>query len=223
MFYGAAEFSRDTDIVVLAAAENLDRLSAALDELQAECIAVPPFEAQYLARGHAIHFRCRQADVSGMRIDVMSVLRGVAAFESLWERRLTLEDPSGASLEILSLPDLVNAKKTQRDKDWPMLRRLIEADLVQHQAVASEPQIRFWLKECRSPTRLIELADRFREQATEVAARRPLLSAALRQDENSLREGLEREEQCEREADRAYWAPLKAELEELRHRRHKAQ
>jgi len=92
VFYGAAEFSRDTDIVVLAAAENLDRLSVALGELQAECIAVPPFEVAFLNRGHAIHFRCHHREASGMRIDVMSVLRGVPAFDILWERRVTLRD-----------------------------------------------------------------------------------------------------------------------------------
>ena len=32
VLYGGAEFSRDTDIVILADAENLDRLSAALAE-----------------------------------------------------------------------------------------------------------------------------------------------------------------------------------------------
>ena len=42
VFYGAAEFSRDCDIVILADAENLNRLTTALDELQAHCIAVPP-------------------------------------------------------------------------------------------------------------------------------------------------------------------------------------
>lgn len=223
VFYGAAEFSRDTDIVVLAAPENLERLSAALSELQAVCIAVPPFDAQYLARGHAVHFRCQHADVSGMRIDVMSILRGVAAFRELWERRVSLEDSSGARLEVLSLPDLVKAKKTQRDKDWPMLRRLIEADMVQHQATSPGLQVRFWLEECRSPARLIELAHRYPEQAVELAAKRPLLSAALLRDERALLAGLELEEQHEREADREYWAPLKAELEMLRHRPRKAE
>ena len=38
VFYGAAEFSRDTDIVLLADAANLKRLSAALKKLQAEPI-----------------------------------------------------------------------------------------------------------------------------------------------------------------------------------------
>ncbi len=59
VLYGAAEFSRDTDIAVLAEAGNLGKLAAALDRLQAERIAVPPFEAKYLLRGHAVHFRCR--------------------------------------------------------------------------------------------------------------------------------------------------------------------
>jgi hypothetical protein len=56
VFYGAAEFSRDTDFAILANPENLARLRSALDELQAEVIAVPPFEAKYLRKGHAVHF-----------------------------------------------------------------------------------------------------------------------------------------------------------------------
>lgn len=48
IIYGAAEFSRDAGLAVLADLANLRRLHAALDELQAEVIAVPPFEADYL-------------------------------------------------------------------------------------------------------------------------------------------------------------------------------
>ena len=73
IFYGAAEFSRDTDIVLLAEPDNIDRLRAALGDLQAESIAVPPFDESYLHRGHALHFRCHHPDVDRMRIDVMSV------------------------------------------------------------------------------------------------------------------------------------------------------
>ena len=57
VLYGAAEFSRDADFAVLASPENLGRLSDAMAELQAEVIAVPPFELHYLERGHAIRFR----------------------------------------------------------------------------------------------------------------------------------------------------------------------
>ena len=64
MLYGAAEFSRNTDLALLAEAENLARLRTALEELQAKCIALPPFEPEYLARGHAVHFRCHHPDAA---------------------------------------------------------------------------------------------------------------------------------------------------------------
>jgi len=59
VFYGAAEFSRDTDLAIVADAANLARLRRALDDLRAEVIAVPPFELKYLKRGHAINFHCQ--------------------------------------------------------------------------------------------------------------------------------------------------------------------
>ena len=75
VFYGAAEFSRDTDIVLLLDPDNLRRLGAALKDLDAECIAVPPFDPDYLRRGHAVHFRCRTPEASGIRLDVMAAMR----------------------------------------------------------------------------------------------------------------------------------------------------
>jgi hypothetical protein len=54
ILYGAAEFSRHADFAILASPENLGRLEGALTELQAEVIAVPPFEMHYLERGHAL-------------------------------------------------------------------------------------------------------------------------------------------------------------------------
>jgi hypothetical protein len=58
-----------------------------------------------------------------MRIDVISVMRGVDSFEEIWVRRTTVEVAPGESYEVISLPDLVRSKKTQIDKDWPMIRR----------------------------------------------------------------------------------------------------
>jgi len=128
VFYGAAEFSRDSDFAILADAENLDRLRGALTELRAGVISVPPFDVAYLEKGHAIHFRCRHPECDGLRVDVMSVMRGVDPFELIWQRRATIELPDGTICDLLSIADLVRAKKTQRDKDWPMIRRLLEAD-----------------------------------------------------------------------------------------------
>ena len=42
VFYGAAEFSRDTDLAIVADAAHLARLRRALETLQAEVIAVRP-------------------------------------------------------------------------------------------------------------------------------------------------------------------------------------
>ena len=82
VFYGAAEFSRDTDFAILADAANLVRLRATLADLQAGVIAVPPFTLTYLRRGHAIHFRCQHPEARGMRVDVMAVMRGVDSFSN---------------------------------------------------------------------------------------------------------------------------------------------
>ena len=72
VLYGAAEFSRDVDLAILADPRNLSRLGKTLADLKAELIAVPPFDHGYLRQGHAIHFRCMEPDVAGVRIDIMS-------------------------------------------------------------------------------------------------------------------------------------------------------
>jgi hypothetical protein len=215
VLYGAAEFSRDTDLAVLAEAENLRRLHDALAELQAECIAVPAFEKRYLDLGLAIHFRCRRADVEPMRIDVMSTMRGVDAFPLLWDRRTSLE-VEGEPVEILSLPDLVKAKKTQRDKDWGMVTRLVEASYFANRDQPTRQQVLFWLRELRSPEILIEVAQRFAAERAQLEAERPLLTQARERDEAGLRQSLRDEEDREREADREYWRPLRREIERLR-------
>lgn len=217
VFYGAAEFSRDTDFVLLAEPDNLLRLSGALAELEAECIAVPPFRLEFLQRGHAVHFRCHHPDAAWIRIDVMSVLRGVAPFAELWERRTTLDDSQGNSYELLSLPDLVRAKKTQRRKDWPMIQRLLEAHYLQHRAAPEAGLAPFWLRELRTPEFLIEAARQHEELARQNLQSRPLLKLALAADRPGLEHALVEEERMERERDKAYWQPLKAELERLRH------
>jgi len=127
VFYGAAEFSRDTDFAILADAANLARLRKALAELQAEPIAVPSLALKFLRRGHAVHFRCQHPEAFQMRVDVMSKMRGVDSFASLWKRRTTLQIPGGEQCDLLSLPDLVQAKKTQRDKEyWLPLKAELE-------------------------------------------------------------------------------------------------
>lgn len=219
VFYGAAEFSRDTDFVILAESRNLGRFKQALDDLRAQCIAVPPFESKYLERGHAIHFRCRHPEASRMRIDVMSKMRGVDPFAKLWPRRTTIELADNTICDLISLPDLVRAKKTQRDKDWPMIRRLIEANYFQNIEKPNATQVTFWLMELRTPALLVALARSHFAMATKLIPKRRLLKHALSGRIVSLERALLAEEAIERKKDKFYWAPLLRELERLRHPR----
>jgi hypothetical protein len=216
ILYGAAEFSRDVDVAVLADDRNLSRLQAALDELRAQPVFVPPLSVEVLRRGHACHFRCRAAGVDGLRIDVMSVLHGCAPFEQLWARRKTLALPGVGRLHLLALPDLVQAKKTQRDKDWPMIRRLMEADYHQSRK-PTRARVSFWLQQLRTSELLVALCRRHAALARALAKNRPALRLALRGDEAGVERALQAEQETARRLDRTYWQPLRAEL--LRWRR----
>lgn len=216
VFYGAAEFSRDTDLAILASPANAERLKRALGDLQAEIIAIPSFELSFLRRGLAVHFRCHHPEAANMRVDLMSHMRGVAPFPALWKRRTTLELPDGTLCDLLSLPDLVQAKKTQRDKDWPMIRRLVEAHYFTHRKRPNPEQINFWFQELRTPELLMDLARAFSSICRTQARLRPLLQHALNKEPSLLSEALIIEERIEREKDHDYWLPLKQELERLR-------
>ncbi len=218
VLYGAAEFSRDVDLALLPDPANLDRLTAAMADLQTEVIAVPPFNIEHLDDGLAIHFRCLRPDVRGLRIDVMTRMRGVAVFPALWRRRTTFED-GNETLEVLSLPDLVASKKTQRDKDWPMIRRLVEVNYMTHRAEATQEQVDFWLRELRTPELLLEAARAWPERMPRAREERSLVKFASDDHlaSGALGRQLRDEEEAERLADAAYWRPLRKKLQDLRH------
>jgi hypothetical protein len=88
----------------------------------------------------------------------MARLRGMGGFSELWQRRTTIEAEEGP-IELLGLEDLVGAKKTQRDKDWPMIRRLVEQNYFQHRNQPTPEQVRFWLRELRTPRLLLSVAE----------------------------------------------------------------
>jgi hypothetical protein len=119
----------------------------------------------------------------------------------------------------MGLADLVKAKKTQRDKDWPMVRRLVEAHYFQNREKANPAQVKFWLRELRTAELLMEAALRWPLACRAQKAHRPLLRLARPGGEAKLLAALNAEEWAERRADARYWAPLKLELERLRHDR----
>jgi hypothetical protein len=216
VFYGAAQFSKDVDLVLLASEENFSRLLAALGELNAKRIAVPRFDPALLARGHAVHFRCQGGGADGLRVDVMTRLRDLPDFAVLWARRTTIRGENAETFELLSIEDLVQAKKTQREKDWPMIDALVEGH---YRALGDKPtpeRVAFWLAESRTPERLLGLIQRFPNEARAQTSRRPLLRLAVSGESEALREALDAEGRAEQAKDRVYWAPLKAEFDAFR-------
>ena len=150
-----------------------------------------------------------------MRVDVMTKMRNVDSFSKLWLRRTTISIDPNETCELMSLADLVQAKKTQRDKDWPMIRRLVEVHYFANRESANPGQRRFWFMELRTPELLIELASVHPNVLRRFKRKRPLLELAQMGNESALADAILQEERAERAADRQYWAPLKRELEQL--------
>ena len=220
VFYGAAEFSRDIDLAILCERDNLKAIRQALDDLQAECIAVPPFEKRYLDKGHAVHFRCNAPNVQRLRVDMLARMRGVDEFAELWERRTTIQF-GDLEIDLMSLPDLVRAKRTQRDKDWPMTARLLEAHYYGNKNSATREMVRFWLDEMHELELLEQIAEAFPQEAQEAAKRRLVLRHLLAGNREQASKRLRWEIEHQKAADRSYWTPLKNELNLLRRRQGK--
>jgi hypothetical protein len=218
ILYGGTEFSRDADIVVVLSEGNLDALRRALGDLDAEQVFLPPLGADVLRRGHACHFRCRHVEARGVRLDVMAVLRGCDPFPQLWARRTEVDLPGVGPVPVLSLRDLVRSKKTQRDKDWGHVRRLVEADYLARLREAAEDDVRWWLAELQTPTYVMDVV-RTHPHLVGGIASRPWLAAATQEGETAVEERLLEEQRRIRAEDRAYWAPLREELERMRHGR----
>jgi hypothetical protein len=216
VFYGAAQVSKDVDLALLAEPANIERLRLALKELAAERIAVPPFDPALFDRGHAIHFRCHAPGVEELRVDLMSKLRLLDDFTRLWERRTTFGDNEGNEFNLLSVPDLVRSKKTARNKDWPVLELLVNIHIHENLTAAQPDWIGFWLSECRTPRQLVSLARRFPAECRALTAARPLLAHALAGNETALIPALDAEMRAEQAVDRAYWEPVRRELEAMR-------
>jgi hypothetical protein len=177
---------------------------------------VPRFDPALLARGHAVHFRCAAPGVEELRIDIMTRLRELPPFSVLWERRTVIAGEGSEEFQLLSIPDLVDAKKTQRTRDWPIIELLVAIHYRENGATPRPDWLEFWLREARSVELLAELAQRFPNEARAQSSRRPLLRLALSGKSDALREALDAEVRAEQAKDRIYWAPLRADLETFR-------
>ena len=99
-----------------------------------------------------------------------------------------------------------------------MIRRLVEANYFANRSDPSPEQLTFWFHELRTPELLRDLAQAYPALAKNAVATRDLIHHAISDDVSALTLSLESEERQERLEDRAYWQPLKLELERLRRR-----
>jgi len=88
-----------------------------------------------------------------------------------------------------------------------------------HRERPKQEQLRLWFLELRTPELLVELASMHPETCRKLIKQRSLLKLAAAGEAIDLIRALSEEERLEREADRNYWIPLKAELEQLRRAR----
>lgn len=100
-----------------------------------------------------------------------------------------------------------------------MIRRLVEAHFNRHRDKRRESDIRFWLRECRTPSILMTVVKDNPDLAAEVEPCRAVLCLASGEDVSRLADAISNEESDERTRDQAYWEPLRKELETLRMRR----
>jgi len=97
-----------------------------------------------------------------------------------------------------------------------MIQRLVEAHWFQHRHTPTSGRIAFWLRECRTVEILLDLAKRFPDETSALRPTRELLASALLGSRETVERKLDEERLAEIVADKAYWAPLRMEIERLR-------
>jgi hypothetical protein len=138
ILYGAATFSEDVDLWIDPESENLERTKRALRASEASYYKLtPPLNSHFAERHHCFHFTVPDDNGSILLyLDVMACPPRVGSFEEARHRCSVFETEWGA-LNTVSIVDLVELKKTQRARDYPIISRLALAFLEQRGATAT--------------------------------------------------------------------------------------
>lgn len=215
VIYGGKISSIDIDITILCSEENVENLKQALAELRAKPYrASPPLSAEVLKRGHSLHFMCPM-DGASTRLDVLGKMPRVEDFPALWGRRFTYHTKQGVDVFVLSLEDLVQTKKTGRDKDFLDLNALLKAHHANHLLKPSKENIEFWLRESRDAGMLLMLAKKHKQEAKKLSSVRKAIKYALSGKSDELKRELFEEGLQIEKAHKAFREPLNKEAKRL--------
>jgi hypothetical protein len=123
ILYGASHFSQDLDLWLDPDNGNVRRFLDALQALRARVHKLtPPLTRAFLDRGHGFHFVIPLRE-GAVYLDVMGRPPRVGSFAGAWRRAEIMPTPWGR-LPVVSVPDLVEMKKTNRPADYDVITRL---------------------------------------------------------------------------------------------------
>jgi hypothetical protein len=124
ILYGAATFSEDVDLWVEPTASNFERFTLALRASSARYYKLTPAltVANALMR-HGFHFVLPNDDGSEVFLDVMGCPPRVGSFDAALAGARDIETTFGL-LHTIGIPELIELKKTQRPRDYPIISRL---------------------------------------------------------------------------------------------------
>lgn len=228
VLYGAATFSDDIDLWVSPTAGNCHRFLATLRACGASYYKLtPPFEPEFVSRGHGFHFLFRAIeDEPPVFLDVMGAPPRVDAFAAARASARRVETDWGR-LAVLGLKDLVELKKTQRLEDYPIISNLALAWFSQPECRGMREDLAWALVNIFTLPALRLFAEAHPDLANALAgelpeAMCPFLAQVASGEEaaesvqGELNAWMQHRIAEFQQADRAHWRPIIAELRQLR-------
>lgn len=225
ILYGAATFSEDVDLWVDPESENLERMKRALHASGATYYKLtPPVNVDFAERHHGFHFTVPD-DAGGvlLYLDVMACPPRVGPFREAWQRRSLFETEWGA-LSTVGIVDLVELKKTQRPRDYPIISRLALAFLEHRGKAATGEDHRWAIANMFSLAEFTRLVREYPEVVPEIDedVLRRATECVLRDDELAVEvedevvDFFDAKAAPLRKADRRFWRKVIDELRQLR-------
>lgn len=125
VLYGAAQFSEDIDLWLAPGMENLQGFLKVLQKSNASIYKLtPPLTRSYFLRGHGFHFKLPEETFAPAYLDVMARPPRVGSFQAALRHALRIRCDWG-NLPVVSIPDLVELKKTRRAADYDVISNLV--------------------------------------------------------------------------------------------------
>lgn len=177
VYYKLAVMSKDGDWIVSEAEEDLNFILSVLQKYNAKYRCGAPLDSRWLKGGWSSHF---EFAYENLRIRTDFVSRPPRLSQE--QLKDTWANASAMDLPVIGISELAEIKKTDREKDYPVigeLARLIEDDLEQ-------------LLYSRSATDIIKLFNSKNQAFKKAVKLRPVLSFASAGQEK-LEEELDRE------------------------------